>query len=147
MNNENNADVLLVEDNARDAELALRALRKRFLADRVVHLRDGHAALDWLFARGNHAVREDGRLPKVVLLDLKLPKVSGLEVLRAIRGDPRTHALPVVVLTSSAEVRDVAESYQLGVNSYIVKPVEYENFTAAVAAVGEYWLRINHGPR
>jgi two-component system, response regulator len=141
------AEVLLVEDNARDAELALRALRKNFLADRVMHLRDGHEALEWLFARGAHAGREGGHLPKVVLLDLKLPKVSGLEVLGAIRGDGRTRALPVVVLTSSAEERDVRESYRLGVNSYIVKPVEYESFATTVAAVGQYWLRINHEPR
>lgn len=147
MNSNNDAEVLLVEDNARDAELALRALSKNLPDDRVVHLRDGHEALEWLFARGAHAAREGSPLPKVVLLDLKLPKVNGLEVLRAIRRDERTRALPVVVLTSSAEERDVAESYQLGVNSYIVKPVEYENFTTAVATVGQYWLRTNHAPR
>lgn len=141
------AEVLLVEDNARDAELALRALRKCLLGDRVVHVRDGHEALEWLFARGVHAGRESANRPKIVLMDLKLPKVNGLEVLRAIREDEPLRTLPVVVLTSSAEQRDIAESYRLGANSYIVKPVEYENFTAVVAAAGHYWLKVNHEPR
>jgi CheY-like chemotaxis protein len=141
------AEVLLVEDNARDAELTLRTLNKHHLIDRVVHVKDGHEALEWLFARGAHAGRDPNQCPKVVLLDLKLPKMGGLEVLRAIRADPRTRTLPVVILTSSAEERDVTDSYQLGANSYAVKPVEYENFTAMVAAVGRYWLQLNRGPR
>jgi two-component system response regulator len=147
MNTKLDAEVLLVEDNARDAELALRALRKNFLGERIVHVRDGNEALEWLFARGVHAGREPGRRPKIVLMDLKLPKVNGLEVLRAIREDERFRTLPVVVLTSSAEERDVAEGYRLGANSYIVKPVEYEHFTAVVAEVGHYWLKVNHEPR
>ena len=118
-----------------------------FLGERVVHVRDGHEALDWLFARGTHAGRGPGRRPKIVLMDLKLPKVNGLEVLRAIREDERLRTLPVVVLTSSAEERDIAEGYRLGANSYIVKPVEYENFSAVVAAAGHYWLKVNQEPR
>lgn len=147
MTTELDVEVLLVEDNARDAELALRALRKNFLGERIVHVRDGHEALEWLFARGTHAGRDPGRRPKVVFMDLKLPKVNGLEVLRAIRENEHLRTLPVVVLTSSAEQRDIVESYRLGANSYIVKPVEYENFNAVVASAGEYWLRFNQEPR
>ncbi|HTH47594.1 MAG TPA: response regulator [Candidatus Limnocylindria bacterium] len=136
-------EVLLVEDNPRDAEMTLRTLRRRNLANRIVHVKDGQEALDWLLGTGAYAGRDVDILPKLVLLDLKLPKVDGLEVLRAIRADKRTRTLPVVVLTSSAEERDVVESYHLGVNSYIVKPVDFENFSAAVAELGHYWLLLN----
>lgn len=137
--------VLLVEDNPRDAELTLRALRSRHLANEIVHITDGQDALDWLFAAGKYAGRETRRL-QVVLLDLKLPRVDGLEVLRAIRATEQTRMVPVVVLTSSREERDVVESYRLGVNSYIVKPVDFENFSATVAELGHYWLLVNEEP-
>ena len=146
MNSPNEIEVLLVEDNARDAELALRALRKRHLANKVVHVQDGAEALDFLFGRGAYAGRDTNQHPKVVLLDLKLPKVDGLEVLRVIKNDEHTKTIPVVVMTSSREQRDLVESYQLGVNSYIVKPVEFDNFAAAVAELGCYWVLLNQLP-
>ncbi len=136
-------DILLVEDNPRDAELTLRVLRKHNLANRLVHVKDGQEAMDWLFGTGAYAGRDVDHHPRVVLLDLKLPKVSGLEVLRALRADERTRTMPVVVLTSSREERDLVESYTLGVNSYVVKPVDFENFSAAVAETGHYWLIVN----
>lgn len=138
-------EVLLVEDNPRDAEMALRALKKRNLANSVVHMKDGQAALDFLFRAGPYGGRSNG-MPRVVLLDLKLPKVDGIEVLRRIRADTRIHALPVVVLTSSREESDVVATYDLGVNSYIVKPVEFESFAEAVSSLGFYWLLLNHPP-
>jgi two-component system response regulator len=147
MNDHTEVEVLLVEDNARDAEMALRTLRKRNLANNVVHVKDGQEALDWLFGHGAYAGRNPNNLPKVVLLDLKLPKVDGLEVLRAIRGDVRTQLIPVVVMTSSGEERDVIESYKLGVNSYVVKPMDFEGFSAAVAELGHYWLLVNQEPK
>jgi CheY-like chemotaxis protein len=143
MNTREPVEVLLVEDNARDAELTLRVLKKHKLANRIVHVADGQAALDWLHG----ADRDPASAPKLVLLDLKLPKVNGLEVLAAIRADARTALLPVVVLTSSREERDVIESYKLGVNSYIVKPVDFANFSTAVAEAGHYWLLVNERPR
>lgn len=139
-------EILLVEDNPADAELALRALKKYNLANRLVHVGDGEEALDFIFARGAFAGRSVGNGPKVILLDLKLPKVDGLEVLRAIRDDPRTQLYPVVVLTSSREEKDIVESYRLGVNSYIVKPVEFDKFIAAVRDIGLYWLLLNQPP-
>jgi CheY-like chemotaxis protein len=138
-------EILLVEDNPRDAELTQRALRQHRLANRLAHVKDGQEALDWLFRAGPGEVDAITR-PKIVLLDLKLPKVDGLEVLRRIRSDPRTQLIPVVVLTSSREESDVVKSYKLGVNSYIVKPVDFDNFTAAVAEIGHYWLVVNQGP-
>jgi CheY-like chemotaxis protein len=139
-------EILLVEDNPRDAELTLRALRKRNLANNLVHVKDGQEALDFLFGGNGYAERRPEEHPKVVLLDLKLPKVDGLDVLRRLKGDERTRVIPVVVLTSSREECDVVESYQLGVNSYIVKPVEFENFSEAVAGFGSYWLLLNEPP-
>ena len=136
-------EILLVEDNPRDAELALDTLRERHLANRIVHVKDGQEALDWLFGAGGRPGRTPSVYPKVVLLDLKLPKVDGLEVLRAIRADPRTALLPVVVMTSSNEERDVVESYKLGANSYVVKPLDFDRFSAAVADLGHYWLLVN----
>jgi len=143
MQTENGVEILLVEDNPRDAELAIRALQKRNLFNRLVHVKDGQEALDWLFGTGPYARRNASHQPKIVLLDLKLPKIDGLDVLRAIRADERTKLVPVVVLTSSREDQDVVNSYALGVNSYIVKPVDFENFSAAVAEAGHYWLIIN----
>jgi CheY-like chemotaxis protein len=136
-------EILLVEDNPNDAELTLRALKKHNLANRVVHVSDGEQALDFMFARGAFAARKVEEGPKVVILDLKLPKVDGLEVLKALKSDPATKAIPVVVLTSSREEKDIIESYQLGVNSYIVKPVEFEKFIVAIRDLGLYWLLLN----
>lgn len=143
----NGIEILLVEDNPRDAELTLRALNKRNLANNVVHVKDGQEALDWLYATGQYVGRDINEWPKVMLLDLKPPKVDGLDVLRAVRADERTKFLPVVVLTSSREESDLIAGYQLGVNSYIVKPVDFENFSAAVAETGHYWLLVNERPR
>ena len=139
-------EILLVEDNPNDAELAIRALKKRNLANNLIHVEDGQAALDFLFCTGAYEGREAHHLPKVVLLDLKLPKVNGIEVLRQLRAEPRTKLLPVVVLTSSREERDVIETYELGANSFIVKPVDFENFSEAVSNLGMYWLLLNEPP-
>src|SRR5438552_10864492 len=147
MNAVNEPEILLVEDNPNDAELALRALKKRHLANKVFHVKDGEEALEFLFGTGQYASRADSQHPKVVLLDLKLPKVDGFEVLRAIRSNERTKCIPVVVLTSSHEQRDLVESYKLSVNSYIVKPVQFEHFAEAVAEVGCYWVLLNQRPQ
>lgn len=140
-------EILLVEDNPRDAELTLRVLRRRYLATSIVHVSDGAEAMEWMFCTGRHASRLIQEHPKVVLLDLKLPKIDGLEVLRAIRADSRTQMMPVVILTSSGEERDIVESYESGANSYITKPVEFETFAAAVAEAGHYWVTLNQKPR
>lgn len=137
------AEILIVEDTPEDLELALRALKKSRVANHVQVARDGEEALDFLFCRGPFSTRRIEDTPKVILLDLKLPKVDGLEVLEAMKSDPRTQAIPVVALTSSREQRDLAKSYHLGVNSYIVKPVKFEEFVAAMEQVGRYWLRLN----
>lgn len=140
-------EILLVEDNPQDLELALRALRKASLANCIQVARDGAEALEFIFCEGAFASRKIEDTPKLILLDLKLPKVDGLEVLKRIKGDPRTKTIPVVVLTSSKEQSDVVESYQLGVNSYIVKPVNFDGFRHAVEHLGIYWLRINQPPQ
>jgi two-component system response regulator len=140
-------EILLVEDNPTDLELALRVFRKHKLANRIEVARDGAEALDFLFGTGAHANRSHIQLPKVILLDLKLPKISGLEVLRRLKEDPRTRTIPIVVLTSSQEDRDLVESYNLGVNSYIVKPVDFDQFTECVKNIGMYWLLSNAPPR
>ncbi|HEV8432816.1 MAG TPA: response regulator [Thermoanaerobaculia bacterium] len=136
-------EILLVEDNETDLELTLRALRKINLANKVAAVRDGAEALDFLFATGEFAERNGSPHPRVVLLDLKLPKVDGIDVLRRIKSDPRTALVPVVVLTSSAEERDRLATYELGANSFIVKPVEFESFTRAVTEIGMYWMLLN----
>lgn len=139
-------EILLVEDSPTDRELTLRALEKAKIANRIEIARDGAEALDFIFGTGAHAERAGEELPRLVLLDLKLPKVDGLEVLERIKKDPLTRSIPVVVLTSSREQRDLVESYNLGVNSYIVKPVEFEGFMAAVMELGMYWLILNQTP-
>ena len=138
-------DILLVEDNASDAELAMRALRKGKLANGITWVKDGAEALEFIFRDGAYAGRPD-QLPRLILLDLKLPKVDGLEVLKRIKADERTRTIPVVMVTSSAEGRDIAESYKLGVNSYVVKPVEFEQFSETVAKAGFYWMLVNKTP-
>ena len=139
-------DILLIEDNPNDLELTQHALRASNLANRLHVARDGEEALDFLLCRGLYSERDSTLGPKLVLLDLKLPKVDGLEVLRAMRGDPSTMLLPVVVLTSSDQETDMVKSYELGANSYLVKPVDFGEFTAAVSQLGMYWLLLNESP-
>jgi CheY-like chemotaxis protein len=139
-------EILLVEDNPTDAELAMRALKKSNLANKLVWVKDGAEALDFIFAQGEYSSRSVTNGPKVIMLDLRLPKVDGMEVLRRVKADERTRTIPVVVLTSSKEDRDVAESYKLGVNSYISKPVEFDDFAKTVSELGMYWLLVNHPP-
>jgi CheY-like chemotaxis protein len=146
MSSSASVEILLVEDSPEDLELTLRALRKANLANRIEIARDGAEAVDFIFGEGAHAGRDLAQPPKLILLDLKLPKIDGLEVLRRIKGDPRTQHIPVVVLTSSREQKDVVESYRLGVNSYIVKPVNFEGFVNAVRDLGLYWLLLNQPP-
>lgn len=136
-------EILIIEDNDSDLELTLRALRKANLTNNVLALRDGTQALDYLFGEGEFAGRDINSHPRVVLLDLKLPKVNGTEVLRRMKSDPRTATVPVVVLTSSNEERDRLASYQLGANSFIVKPVEFDSFSRAVTEIGMYWMLLN----
>lgn len=140
-------DVLLVEDNASDAEMTIRALRKYKLGDRLLHVKDGAEALDFLFAEGPYAGRQIGVTPKVVLLDLKMRKVHGKEVLLKIKSDERTSKIPVVVLTSSKEDPDIEECYALGANSYVVKPVDFDDFDKAISDLGLFWLAINEPPQ
>ncbi|MFZ2098029.1 MAG: response regulator [Anaerolineales bacterium] len=139
-------EILLVEDDPNDVELTLRAFKKNKLTNRIHVVRDGAEALEFLFGSGNSAERNLNNPPKVILLDLKLPKVDGMEVLRRIKSDERTRSIPVVVLTSSGEQRDIVESYRLGVNSYITKPVDFKKFTETVRQLGLYWLLLNQPP-
>ncbi len=141
-----NRAILLVEDNPDDEELTTLALRESGIVNQIAVARDGEEALDWLFGRGRHVGRDPAELPQVVLLDLKLPKIDGLEVLAAIRADERTRTLPVVVLTSSREDRDLVESYRLGCNSYVRKPVDFQQFLDAARQLGLYWLVLNEVP-
>ena len=136
-----------MEDNPSDVELTLHSLKSSKLSNQIEVVRDGAEALEFIFCTGTYARRNIENSPKMVLLDLKLPKVDGLEVLRAVKSDPRTRPIPVVVLTSSGEERYIIESYQLGVNSYIVKPVDFEQFTSVVRQLGFYWLLLNQSPR
>ena len=139
-------ELLLVEDDPNDVELTLHALRQQNITNQIHVVRDGAEALDFVFGRGSYADREVQNTPKVILLDLKLPKVDGLDVLRQIKADPKTHDIPVVVLTSSREDTDIKEAYRLGVNSYIVKPVDFDQFAAAVKQLGLYWAVLNESP-
>jgi two-component system response regulator len=145
-NSIHDVDVLLVEDNPDDAGLVIRELKKNHLGNKLIHLTDGAEALDFLFGRGKYAERKIEDRPKLVLLDLKMPKVDGLQVLRAIRGDERTKFIPVVVMTSSREEKDIINSYSLGVNAYVVKPVGFDNFSKAVAELGLFWILVNQPP-
>jgi CheY-like chemotaxis protein len=141
-----NLDILLVEDNQDDLDLALHALRRENLANKILVVRDGEEALDFLFCRGKFGGRSVDQAPKLVLLDLKLPKVDGMEVLKQSKSDPRLKSIPVVIMTSSKEERDLVASYNLGANSYIQKPVDFEKFRNTVKTVGLYWLVINQPP-
>ncbi len=140
-------EIVLVEDNPSDAEMTIRALKKSNLANKIIHLRDGAEALEFIFGTGQYEGRNMDLRPKVILLDLKMPKVSGIEVLQKIKADQRTKTIPVVVLTSSKEDPDVRQCYELGVNSYIVKPVGFENFSKSISDLGFYWLALNHPQR
>lgn len=146
MSNQHGYEILLVEDNAQDAEMVRWALKKENLADKLVIVKDGAEALDYLFGKGNYSDRDIEKKPKVIFLDIKLPRLDGLEVLKKIKGDEKTKGIPVVMLTSSHEHRDVMTSYKLGVNSYVVKPVKAESFDKSVREMGTYWLSINHVP-
>jgi two-component system, response regulator len=137
-------EILLVEDNPRDAELTIRALKQKNLANNLYHVEDGVEALDFLFGRGNYSDRDMNEPPKVVLLDLKLPRIDGLEVLSALKHDERTRSIPVVIITSSAEDPDVKKAYELGANSYVIKPVQFDSFMEAMVKIGIYWLMVNH---
>lgn len=140
-------EILLIEDNMSDAELTIRALRKNNLANKLVHLEDGQEALDFIFAEGNYSGRKISDIPKVILLDLKIPKINGIQVLQKIKSDERTKIIPVIVLTSSKEDPDIQECYRLGVNSYVVKPVQFEKFLVAVSELGLYWMILNQPPQ
>ena len=146
MSEPNAVEILLVEDSPQDLELTLRALKKANISNAIQIVRDGAEALQFIFCEGAYAARRIEQAPRLVLLDLKLPKVDGLEVLQRIKSDPRTKSIPVVILTSSKEQRDVVEGYKLGVNSYIVKPVNFEGFAKAVENLGFYWLLLNQPP-
>ena len=138
--------ILLVEDSAADAEMTINALKKNNLANKLLHVKDGAEALDFIFAQGEYSHRNIEDKPKVILLDLKMPKVNGLEVLQKIRADERTKTIPIVVLTSSKEDPDIKKCYDLGVNSYVVKPVEFDEFQKAISNLGLYWMIVNQHP-
>jgi two-component system response regulator len=139
----NQVEVLLVEDNIHDAEMTIRSLKKVNLANNLVHVKDGEEALDFIFAQGKFADRDIVNGPKVILLDIKMPKVDGIQVLRRIKSHEATRCIPVVIMTSSKEEQDIISSYELGVNSYVVKPVDFEGFAKAVSQLGMYWLLTN----
>ena len=146
MTDHNQVEILFIEDNPHEAELTIRSLNKHNLANELKHIDDGAEALDFIFSRGAYEYRLNSPEPKLIILDLKLPKVDGLEILRQLKADDKTKLIPVVVLTSSQEEKDIIESYRLGVNSYIVKPVNFETFGRAVADLGLYWVILNHRP-
>ncbi|MBL0104763.1 MAG: response regulator [Bacteroidetes bacterium] len=139
-------EILLIEDNPHDAELVIRALKKNHVVNHIVHLTDGVIALDFLFGRGKYEGRKTNIKPRLILLDLKMPKMNGLEVLQAIKDNDLTKQIPVVVLTSSKENPDIEQSYLLGANSFIVKPVDYDSFRQVITDLGMYWLVVNHPP-
>jgi two-component system, response regulator len=140
-------DILLIEDNPNDAELTLRALKKNNIANKIQLIKDGAEALDYFFAKGNYSNRNMMLNPKLVILDLKLPKVDGLEILRRVKSDERTKTIPIVIMTSSKEENDIVASYKLGANSFIVKPVDFEKFMVSVKELGMYWLLLNEPPK
>ncbi len=146
MDKKKHVEILIVEDNPSDAEMALRAFKKNNLTNNILVAEDGEEALEYIFSTGKYADKDKIAQPKIILLDLKLPKISGLEVLKEIKTNPETKMIPVIVLTSSKEEKDIVESYQLGVNSYIVKPVEFDKFVEAVRELGFYWLLLNQFP-
>jgi CheY-like chemotaxis protein len=139
----NEVEILLVEDSMEDAEMTIRALKKVNLANRLVHLKDGKEALDFLFCKGDYSTRAVTIKPKVILLDIKMPRVDGIEVLRQVKSNESTRSIPVVIMTSSNEEKDIITSYKLGVNSYVVKPVDFDRFAKAVSELGLYWLLTN----
>ena len=141
-----NLEIILIEDDMHDAELTIRALKKNKMINNIVHLKDGEEAIDYIFVHGQYVERKVTNNPTLILLDLKLPRLSGMEVLRKIKKEESTKYIPIVALTSSKEHPDVAECYKLGINSYIVKPVEFENFSTVVTQIGFYWLLLNHPP-
>ena len=144
--NNNDVEILLVEDNAYDAEMTIRALKKMHLANSLVRVQDGGEALDFLFGRGAYSSREISNRPRVILLDIKMPRIDGIEVLRQIKSNDNTKTIPVVIMTSSKEDQDVVTSYHLGANGYVVKPVDFEGFARAVSSLGFYWLLTNQPP-
>jgi len=146
MENKKEVEILIVEDNQNDVEMAIRALKRNHLSNKIQVVEDGAEALDFIYAKGKYSKRKCNKYPKIILLDLKLPKVDGLEVLREIKSNLETKRIPVIVLTSSKEENDMVESYQLGVNSYIVKPVDFNKFVDAVKNIGYYWLLLNQQP-
>jgi CheY-like chemotaxis protein len=147
MKEEPAVEILLVEDNPNDVELALHALKKNKLVNHVQVVRDGEEALDYIFCKGTFAKRDIQKKPRLILLDLKLPKIDGIEVLKRIKSDPQTKEIPVVVLTTSREERDIIETYRLGVNSYILKPVDFDQFVDSVRQIGFYWMLLNQCPK
>ncbi len=147
MDTRNKVEILLAEDSQNDAELTIRELKKHKMANNLVHVKDGEEALNFIFGRGAYISRQDRiHLPKVILLDIQMPKINGIEVLRQIKEDPRTRSIPVVILTSSKEHPDVKACYELGANSYIVKPVNFEGFAESIRNLGFYWLLLNQSP-
>ncbi len=144
--NINEVEILLVEDNINDAELTIRSLKKINLANNLFHVKDGEEALDFVFARGDYTSRQTNKKPKVILLDIKMPKVDGIEVLRQIKSNELTKVIPVVIMTSSKEEQDIVTSYNLGVNGYVVKPVNFDAFAKAICDLGLYWLIVNQSP-
>lgn len=143
MENGNETEILLVEDNPTDAEMAMRSLRDNNISNKIFHVEDGEEALDFIYCRGKYAAKDPGRFPAVILLDLKLPKVDGFEVLKKLKNDREKKTIPIVVLTSSSEEKDIVESYKLGVNSYIFKPVDFNQFALSIKDLGLYWLVLN----
>ena len=143
---DNHVEIILIEDNPYEAELAIRSLKKNNLANKLIHLEDGTEALDFIFSRGKYESRNGFPQPKLILLDLNLPKVSGLEILKQIKSNELTKMIPVVIMTSSKEEKDIIDSYHYGVNSYLVKPVSFETFTKAITDLGFYWLLLNQPP-
>jgi two-component system, response regulator len=143
----NSVEILLIEDSDEDAGLVIRALKRHNLSNHLVHLRDGAEALDYIFCKGKYSNRNIEHIPKLILLDLKMPKVDGHQVLQAIKDNEKTKVIPVIIMTSSKEEKDIITSYQLGVNSYVVKPVGFEDFAKAVAELGLYWLLLNQPPK